>query len=56
MYPITQEYNDKMKAGTRWIYGKVQIDYTDPFLDQSIEIEASEQANISRTDCDVLPF
>jgi hypothetical protein len=47
MYPVTQEYNEKMKAGTRRIYGKVQIDYTDPFLDQSIEIQANEQANVS---------
>ena len=47
MYPVTQEYNEKMKAGTRRLYGKVQIDYTDPFLDQSIEIETNEQANVS---------
>lgn len=47
MYPVTQEYNEKMKAGTRRIYGKIQIDYTDPFLDQSIEIETNEQANVS---------
>jgi len=36
-----------MKASTRRLYGKVQIDYTDPFLDQSIEIDVNEQANVS---------
>jgi hypothetical protein len=36
-----------MKADKRRIYGKVQIDYTDPFLDQSINVAANEEANIS---------
>ena len=47
MYPVTQEFNDKMKADRRRIEARVVIDYTDPFIDQSIEIEASEQANVS---------
>jgi len=47
MYPVTQDFNDKMKATERRVYGKVQIDYTDPFLDQSIQCTANEQANIS---------
>lgn len=47
MYPVTQEFQKKIKANIRKVYGKVQIDYTDPFLDQSIEVTASEKANVS---------
>ncbi len=49
MYPVTQDFNDKMKADRRRIEARIVIDYTDPFIDQSIEIEASEQANVSYT-------
>ena len=47
MYPVTQDFIDKMKADRRQVLARVAIDYTDPFLDQSLEIEANEQANIS---------
>lgn len=47
MYPVTQDFIDAMRADKRRVLAKVQIDYTDPFLDQSIEIQASEQANVS---------
>jgi len=47
MYPVTQDFLDKMKADRRHIEARVVIDYTDPFIDQSIEIEANEQANVS---------
>ena len=47
MYPVTQGFLDKMKADRRQVFARVEIDYTDPFMDQSIEIEASEQANVS---------
>ena len=47
MYQVSQDFKDKMKAQTRKIYGKVQIDYTDPFLDQSIQMQVSESANVS---------
>lgn len=47
MYPVTQEFQKKIKANIRKVYGKVQINYTDPFLDQSIEVTASENANVS---------
>lgn len=47
MYEVSAEFNEKIKAQTRQIYGKVQIDYTDPFLDQSINVAANEEANIS---------
>jgi len=47
MYPVTQDFLDKIKATERRVYGRIQIDYTDPFLDQSIQVQASEQANVS---------
>lgn len=47
MYAVTQDFNERIKADVRKIYGKVQIDYTDPFLDQSIQVKASENANVS---------
>ena len=47
MYPVTTDFIDKMKADRRQVFARVEIDYTDPFMDQSIEIEASEQANVS---------
>jgi len=47
VYPVTTDFLDKMKADRRHIMARVVINYTDPFIDQSIEIEASEQANVS---------
>ena len=47
MYPVTQDFLDKMKADRRQVLARVAIDYTDPFMDQSLTIEASEQANVS---------
>ena len=42
-----QDFLDKIKADRRQVFARVEIDYTDPFMDQSIDIEASEQANVS---------
>lgn len=47
MYPVSTEFMEKMKSDRRRVLAKVTIDYTDPFLDQSIEVAANEQANIS---------
>ncbi|WFA10326.1 hypothetical protein [Tissierella sp. Yu-01] len=47
MYPVTQEFKEKILLPDRKIYGRVEIDYTDPFLDNSIEAIANENANIS---------
>ena len=47
MYPVTQDFIDKMKADRRQVFARVEIDYTDPFIDQSIQVEANEQANVS---------
>ena len=50
MYPVSTEFMEKMKNDRRRVLAKVTIDYTDPFLDQSIEVAASEQANVSYPD------
>lgn len=47
MYPVSEEFKEKVLAKERRIFGKVQIDYTDPFIDQSIAITANENANVS---------
>jgi hypothetical protein len=47
VYPVTQDFLDKMKADRRQVLARVEVDYTDPFMDQSLEIEANEQANVS---------
>jgi hypothetical protein len=47
MYPVSQEFIDKIKADERQVFAKLQVDYTDPFLDQSISVEANENANVS---------
>lgn len=47
MYPVTTDFLDKMKADRRQVLARAVIDYTDPFMDQSLEISASEQANVS---------
>jgi len=48
MYPVSQEFQEKIKKQfDRRTFGKVQIDYTSPFLDQSITVDANENANVS---------
>jgi|GEM_PF-615955 len=47
MYPVTQDFLDKVRATERRVFGRIQIDYTDPFIDQSIQVQTSEQANVS---------
>jgi len=42
MYPVMQEFLEEIMAADRKIYGKLEISYTDPFIDQSITITASE--------------
>ena len=44
MYPVSQGFAQQVKALERRTYGRVQIDYTDPFLDQSIIASANEEA------------
>jgi len=47
VYPVTQDFLNKIRADERRVYARVQINYTDPFIDQSIQVTASEQANVS---------
>src|SRR6056297_1547511 len=47
MLSVSQEFLDSLVAEKRQLFGKVQIDYTDPFIDQSISITASEETNVS---------
>jgi len=47
MFPVSKEFKNKILQPIRQVYGKVQIDYTDPFIDQSIDIQTSENANVS---------
>lgn len=47
MYPVSQDFQNKIADSERRIYARIQIDYTSPFLDQSIQVTASENANVS---------
>ena len=47
MYPVTSEFLELIRADARQIKAKVEISYTDPMIDQSIDVEASENANVS---------
>lgn len=48
MYPTSREFQEKIKKQfDRRTFGKIQIDYTSPFLDQSISVVANENANVS---------
>ena len=47
MYPVTQDFQTAIRADERRIYGRAVIDFTSPFIDQSIQVAAFEQANIS---------
>ena len=47
MYPVSQKFINEIRAIERKIYGRITIDYTDPTIDQSVQIEANENANIS---------
>ncbi len=47
MYAITQDFLDAMRADRRRVDALVEVSYTDPFIDQSISVAASEQANVS---------
>lgn len=42
MLPVTQVFQDKIRATKRCLFGKVQIDYSDPFIDQSIQMSTNE--------------
>lgn len=47
MQPVTQQFLDAIAAPERTILARAIIDYTDPFLDQSIAVATNELANVS---------
>lgn len=47
MYAVPSQFLANMKALDRRVYGKVKIDYTDPFIDQSITAVPSSDAHTS---------
>lgn len=47
MYPVSQEFYNQMRADKRRVIAKCQIDYTSPFMDQSVDITTSGNAYIS---------
>lgn len=47
MLNVSQAFKDAMLAGVRRVIPRVTIGYTDPFLDQTIDAEASEQNRAS---------
>ena len=47
MYAVTQDFMERMRADKRRVDAKITIDYTNPLIDQSIAVSASEQANVS---------
>lgn len=47
MYSVTADFLTKIKAPVRTVFSKVVVDFTDPFLDQSIVVAASENAAAS---------
>lgn len=50
MLTVTTDFQNKIKAPARRILGKVAIDYTNPFLDQSIAAAVNEQAAVAYPD------
>jgi hypothetical protein len=48
MYPVTTEFQTKITdPKNRRVFPKIQIDYTDINLDESIVVSANEEANVS---------
>ena len=47
MYQVTQEYQRIMQADMRQVLARVVIDYTDPLLDQSLQVQVTNNARIS---------
>ncbi len=47
MHPVSREFHEQIRSDRRRVFARCQIDYTDPFLDESIEIVSSEAARFS---------
>lgn len=50
MYPVTQDFHNQMQADKRRVYARVAIDYTDPFMDQSVTVTSIISARHSYPD------
>jgi hypothetical protein len=48
LLPVSSEYLNKILATRRQVLGKVVVNYSDPFLDPSVEVGANESAYISQ--------
>ena len=42
MITTSQQFKDEMRAPIRKVYGKIQIDYSDPEIDQSINVTSND--------------
>ncbi|OCL26315.1 hypothetical protein U472_09915 [Orenia metallireducens] len=47
MLPVSPDFLEAIKAGTRNFKARIEVTWTDPYLDQSIQVFANEEANIS---------
>ena len=47
MLPVSLDYIEAIKAGTRKIKSRIEVTWTDPYLDQSIQVVANEEARVS---------
>lgn len=47
MLPVSREYQEAIKADVREFRARVEVSWTDPYIDQTIVITTSEQARIS---------
>ena len=47
MLPVSPEFLEAIKAGTRRFRARIEVTWTDPYLDQSIQVVANEEARIS---------
>ena len=50
MQTVSQEFLDAIQVDVRRVRGKVIIDFTDPYIDQSLTVSISEDARISWPD------
>jgi len=47
VYPVSAAYLEQIRADERRVYGRCTVDFTAPFVDQSIQVTANELANVS---------
>lgn len=48
MYPVTNEFQERIiDMKNRKVFGRIEVDYTDVFLDETIIVTSNEKANVS---------